>query len=182
MKQTRFKFSGKPRKSPIWYSQVSSLADGRLLSALLCMMVVFGLQGQKSSAFEKRSHSRQDRILHKVNAFRAQLEIGEEVQISIVPREQRLVSVQRLDEEENTFVLTFDRRFLDALNEEELTGVIAHELGHVWIFTHHPFLQTERLANDIAMKVVPRETLVRVYQKVSVYSDQVANVTMVLSD
>ena len=43
---------------------------------------------------------------------------------------------------------------------------MAHELGHVWIYTHHPFLQTEELANEIAMRVVSRELLESLYQKV----------------
>jgi hypothetical protein len=33
-------------------------------------------------------------------------------------------------------------------------------------FGHHPYLQTERLANEIAMRVVSRESLLRVYRKV----------------
>jgi len=45
-------------------------------------------------------------------------------------------------------------------------AAIAHELGHVWIFTHHPFLQTEVLANQIAQRLVPRSSLVQVYEKV----------------
>jgi hypothetical protein len=36
----------------------------------------------------------------------------------------------------------------------------------VWIFTHHPFLQTEVLANQIAQRLVPRSSLVQVYEKV----------------
>jgi hypothetical protein len=44
--------------------------------------------------------------------------------------------------------------------------VVAHELGHVWIFTHHPYLQTERLADTVAMRVVSRKSLDRVYAKV----------------
>ena len=44
--------------------------------------------------------------------------------------------------------------------------MIAHELGHVWIYTHHPYLQTEQLANQIALKVVSRESLDSVYGKV----------------
>jgi hypothetical protein len=36
----------------------------------------------------------------------------------------------------------------------------------VWIYTHHPYLQTEQLANRIAMRVVARETLAEVYGKV----------------
>ena len=42
----------------------------------------------------------------------------------------------------------------------------AHELGHVWIYTHHPYLQTEREANTVAMRAVPRASLERVYTKV----------------
>jgi Zn-dependent peptidase ImmA (M78 family) len=42
---------------------------------------------------------------------------------------------------------------------------VAHELGHVWIFTHHPYLQTEQLANQIAMRLVARETLEPIYEK-----------------
>jgi hypothetical protein len=25
---------------------------------------------------------------------------------------------------------------------------IAHEVGHVWVFTHHPYLQTEKLGES----------------------------------
>ena len=63
-------------------------------------------------------------------------------------------------------MLSLDRNFLDTLDDSELTAAIAHELGHVWIFTHHPYLQTELLANQIAMKVVTRESLEKVYQRV----------------
>jgi hypothetical protein len=33
------------------------------------------------------------------------------------------------------------------------------------VFTHHPYLQTEKLANQIAMRVVARDSLVSVYHK-----------------
>jgi len=59
-----------------------------------------------------------------------------------------------------------DAAFLDQLTDDELEAAIAHELGHLWVFTHHPFLQTEELANQIAMRVVSRESLERVYGKV----------------
>jgi hypothetical protein len=36
----------------------------------------------------------------------------------------------------------------------------------VWIFTHHPFLQTEAGANDIALRLVSRDALTGVYDKV----------------
>ena len=52
------------------------------------------------------------------------------------------------------------------MTADEIDAVVAHELGHVWIFTHHPFLHTEELANQIAMQVVPQDTLAAVYDKV----------------
>ncbi|MGE0592425.1 MAG: hypothetical protein AB7G23_09490 [Vicinamibacterales bacterium] len=63
------------------------------------------------------------------------------------------------------FRLSIDAGFLDTLSDEEVTAALAHELGHVWIFTHHPFLQTEQLANTIAQRVVSRESLVGVLEK-----------------
>jgi Peptidase family M48 len=56
--------------------------------------------------------------------------------------------------------------FLNELNDDDLRAVIAHELGHIWILTHHPYLQTEQLANKIAMRLVTRESLVTAYGKV----------------
>ena len=62
--------------------------------------------------------------------------------------------------------MSFQESFLDGLDPDELRTIVAHELGHVWIFTHHPYLQTERGANDVAMRVVSRENLERVYARV----------------
>ena len=57
------------------------------------------------------------------------------------------------------FTLSFEAGFAERLTEDELTAAVAHELGHVWIYTYFPFLQTEQLANEIAMRVVSRESL-----------------------
>ena len=46
-----------------------------------------------------------------------------------------------------------------------MTASTAHELGHVWIFTHHPYLQLETLANEIAVRAVSRESMAHVYTK-----------------
>ena len=62
--------------------------------------------------------------------------------------------------------MEFEEGFLPSLERDELRAIIAHELGHVWIFTHHPYLQTERLANTVAMRAVQRASLERVYSKV----------------
>jgi hypothetical protein len=50
-----------------------------------------------------------------------------------------------------------------------LRAALAHELGHVWVFTHHPFLQTERLANEVGRRVVSRASLERLYKKLWAY-------------
>jgi hypothetical protein len=63
------------------------------------------------------------------------------------------------------YLISFDRSFLESLNIDEEAGAIAHELGHIWIFLHHPYLQTEALANEIAMRIVDRDTLKRIYVK-----------------
>ena len=67
---------------------------------------------------------------------------------------------------ERAFLVRVEERMLELLGSDELEAALAHELGHVWVFTHHPYLQTEQLANDVAMRVVSREALARVYDKV----------------
>ena len=100
-----------------------------------------------------------------VEEVKAQLSLPVSISLVPVPTNPLLVSVES-GETSNNFVLSFDARFLQTLTEDELRAVVAHELGHVWIFTHHPYLQTERLANRVAMRVVSRESLERVYAKV----------------
>jgi len=106
------------------------------------------------------------RIKAIVDRFRHDLSIAEKVSISVVAKNDRLVSVERSKERRGAFILSFDENFLITLDDSELSASIAHELGHIWIFTHHPYLQTELLANQIALKVVTRENLEKVYEKV----------------
>jgi hypothetical protein len=107
-----------------------------------------------------------DRVQSVVDDFRARLSIPQDIQVSIVATNSLLVSVQRKADPGEGFLLAFEEAFLRQLNEEEIRAVVAHELGHVWIFTHHPYLQTEQLANGIAMRVVTRESLEPIYEKV----------------
>jgi hypothetical protein len=100
-----------------------------------------------------------------VDELRGQLALPVEVTASIVPTNALLVSVQPLDGRA-AFQMSFQESFLDGLDADEVRTIVAHELGHVWIFTHHPYLQTEVGANDIALRVVSRQSLERVYGKV----------------
>lgn len=54
-----------------------------------------------------------------------------------------VVSVERSKEREGAFSMLVDEGFASGLSDEELRAMVAHEIGHVWIFTHHPFLHTE---------------------------------------
>jgi hypothetical protein len=105
-------------------------------------------------------------IQELVDSLRAQLGIQARVSAAIVPTNPLLVSVQPVTGSPAAFQMAFERRFLNGLDEDELKAIVAHELGHVWIFTHHPYLHTERLANTVAMRAVPRASLERVYSKV----------------
>ena len=95
----------------------------------------------------------------------AKLTMADTVVVAVVPKNPLMVSVEYIDASTG-FLLSVEEDFINELTQEELEAAIAHELGHVWIFTHHPFLQTEVLANQIAQRLVPRSSLVHVYEKV----------------
>jgi hypothetical protein len=106
-----------------------------------------------------------------VNAMRKELALTHVVTVEVVVHNPLKASVEPVKVvtrkgTTRSFRLSIERAFLEKLTADELRAVIAHELGHVWIYTHHPYLQTEQLANAIAMRVVPRDNLVKVYSKV----------------
>lgn len=100
------------------------------------------------------------------DSLRGRLEIMEKVVVTIVDHNPLVMSVETMAGRIGPFVITVDREFAGELSHEELEAALAHELGHVWIYTHHPFLQTERLANDVAMRVINRSAFEPVYEKV----------------
>jgi hypothetical protein len=109
---------------------------------------------------------RESQIQDLVDKLKIRMSIPDTVVVSIVEHNELVVSVERAKDGAGAFSLSIDRDFLNGLTTDEIDAVVAHELGHVWIFTHHPFLQTEELANQIAMQVVPQDTLAAVYDKV----------------
>jgi hypothetical protein len=133
-----------------------------LFSALYVSTMLIGLAVALDAA-ESRSV---EALQELVNRLRAQLDIDARVTVVLVPRNALLVSVQPVEGSPGSFQMAFEERFLTGLDEDDLKAIVAHELGHVWIFTHHPYLQTERLANTVAMRAVPRVSLERVYSKV----------------
>ena len=99
-----------------------------------------------------------------VDALRAQLGISAGVSVGLVDRDPRVVSVRSRRDGSGGFALSVERDFAARVTDVQLRAALAHELGHVWIATHHPYLQTEQLANRVAMRVVSREHLVDVYR------------------
>lgn len=95
----------------------------------------------------------------------AHLQIGDHVDVRIDETNSKMVSSEPLAGSPHRYLISFDRAFLESLDDDEIAAAIAHELGHIWIFSHHPYLQTEELANEIAMRVVDRETIKKVYAK-----------------
>ena len=108
--------------------------------------------------------------------------MSQDVSVAIVPTNVLLVSVETRPDRPNAFLLAVDDRFLDSLEEQDLEAIVAHELGHVWIFTHHPYLQTEQLANKIAMRIVSRESLEQVYEKVWAHGGSKGDITRFLGN
>jgi hypothetical protein len=101
-----------------------------------------------------------------VTDLQARLSVSAAVVVSIVPSNPLMMSVEAPPDEQSPFVLAVDAKFIETLTADEIEAAVAHEIGHVWIFTHHPYLQTEELANRIAMRAVTRESLERVYDRV----------------
>jgi len=106
------------------------------------------------------------KIQNLVDGLRTRLTISQRVIVTIVPHNPLVVSVARVKDRNATFALSIEDGFLDDLRDDEISAVVAHELGHVWIFTHHPYLQTEEGANEIALHIVSRESLDKLYGKV----------------
>jgi hypothetical protein len=145
-------------------ASINSARVRRFSSAWLCLAFCAGVCHKPIRA--EGLHADREFVQRVVDDSRARLSIPQQVRVSIVPENTLMVSVQRDPEHDGTFLLSFEETFLELLTEADVRAVVAHELGHVWIFTHHPFLQTEQLANEIAMRIVTRESLESVYANV----------------
>jgi len=142
--------------------RISSISAPAVLALLVCSVSTAVLAAERANA----TSAPESKLQAIVSRLKSRLEITAPIVVSIVPSNALMMSVEAPTDTRNTFLLSVEASFLEALTDEELEAAVAHELGHVWIFTHHPFLQTEELANQIAMGAVKRESLERVYAKV----------------
>ena len=136
---------------------------------LLCAAAMYLMPSVIAAGGDRRSDERSveiARLQQVTDVLRRSLNILERVLVTVVDHNPLVMSVETLSGRSGPFVITADDEFIQSLSGEELKAAVAHELGHVWIYTHHPYLQTERLANDIALRVISPEVLVPVYEKV----------------
>ena len=154
---------GSPRVNPIAPS-----SSWRLWVAALCLALTVGAARSADANEEATALAAAEsrRVQGLVDAMRLELAVSNDVSVELVEINPLKASVEPVKGAAGTFRLSLERSFLEELTEVELRAVIAHELGHVWIYTHHPYLHTEQLANEIALRVVPRESLDSVYGKV----------------
>jgi hypothetical protein len=138
-----------------------------LFLALLCL----GSDGREAKPEDHLSNQIR-RIRTIVDELQRRLGDTTRVLVSVDRGNDRLVSVHPSETDQGTYLLSLDRDFLLLLDERDLRAVVAHELGHVWIYTHHPYLQTENQANQTALKVVSREDLERAYRKVGLHKGE----------
>src|SRR5215813_1226512 len=133
---------------------------GRTCLAALSVCVCVFVSAPANAAGDR------ERIQQIVDDLKTRLAIPQPVTVTVVRTNPKLFSVAPAERERGTFLLSVEEDFARALSDVELTAAVAHELGHVWIYTHFPYLQTEELANDVASRVVDRHTLAPLYDKV----------------
>ena len=133
---------------------------------LVCMMSVHLAAVSSSDLRVTDGYGTITHLQDITDKLRDRMEILDRVIVTVVDHNPLVMSVETLGGRSGPFVITADRAFIRSLNAEELNAALAHELGHVWIYTHHPYLQTERLANEIALRVISAEVFVPVYEKV----------------
>ena len=142
------------------------LRSSPFLRVLVASAVIVCCAGG-SSALAQEPSLQQSRVQAIADELRVRLRIAEAVHVSMVDTNHLLLSVEPVeDSSPRVFSLLVEDTFATTLSDAELEAAVAHELGHVWIFTHHPFLQTEQLANEVAMRLVSRDSLALLYDKV----------------
>ena len=133
----------------------------RTVRVWIALLLAILMQGPPAGRTEQNIR----RIRVVVNGLKKQLGIKEEIRTAVVERNNLVVSVRPVDDHKRVFEILLEEGFLDMLDDEDLYAVVAHEMGHIWIYTHHPYLQTEDLANDVAYKAVSTDAMDRIYAK-----------------
>jgi hypothetical protein len=142
-----------------------------IVSRILALMFISSLLAPQPGVArsEPVDNARLRRFQKTAELLAKHLGLSEAIKVAVVPRNDLVISVELLPKSRG-YGIAIDRGFFECLADTELDAALAHELGHVWIFTHHPFLQTEALANEIAMKAVSRVQLEALYARLWGYT------------
>jgi hypothetical protein len=146
------------------------------LSLVGPLIAVFAQTGYAAAA---QDHNLK-RVVEIAEALKKQFGITSDVDVKIIQSNRLGFSVAPLSHQRGQFVLSIDEQLLSQLDEEELTAALGHELGHVWIYTHHPYLHTEIFANQVAMRVVNRESLKKLYLKLWAFQGTTGDIRALL--
>jgi Peptidase family M48 len=146
----------------------------RALRLWITVSLILMVQSSAVEGWNRLQHNAR-KIKDIVADLKKQLNINAEITTAVVAEDELLVSVAPVRGRKDAFRISFDATFLAMLDEEELPAAIAHELGHVWIFTHHPYLHTEDLANAIAHRLVSVAEIDRLYEKVRIVKSPPSN-------
>jgi Zn-dependent protease with chaperone function len=130
----------------------------------VCCLLMMSLSAVVDTAAAGQSPSD---IQFVVDDLRDALGLNAAIRVVVVDSNPKLASVAPVRGVAGEFELSVELAFLQELTPAELRAVVAHELGHVWIYGNHPYLHTEQLANEIALRVVDRGSLEAAYRKVA---------------
>lgn len=137
----------------------------RRLALRVCVLMMSWLAASASVAAGGRQSPTD--IQSVVDDVRDALGLHAAIRVVVVEANPKLASVSPVRGAAGEFELSVEVAFLKELTYAELRAVVAHELGHVWIYGNHPYLHTEQLANAIALRVVDRASLESAYRKVA---------------
>ena len=119
------------------------------LALILTTFLALGTSAaSRTEAEPAETHAKTQRVQDMIDDLRGRLSLRRDVVATLVPANPLMVSVRSPVEHGGAYQVAFEGSFVDTLSDDELRAVVAHELGHVWIFTHHPYLQTEQLAKQ----------------------------------
>lgn len=147
---------------PAGCSASTATLSSRCIFPLLGLLLVSMLGRALAATAETQPAYASSELAATVQDIAVRIGVDKTVNVKIVEDNRLAFSVEP---DGANFLLSVDVHFLNGLSREEVAAAVAHEMGHVWIYTHHPFLHTEALANDIAMRAVPRESLKQLYLK-----------------
>ena len=149
---------------------------------VLVVLVCLFFPGAHLSGFSPTTPPgvRSPRLDEIASGIAATLDIARPVEVIVATRNDLVVSVEPLPVPDKGYRVIFDKRFFERLSDEEINAALAHEMGHVWIYSHFPYLQTEALANEIALKVTPRKTMESLYGKLWAYTGVKGNIEELL--